>query len=242
MSKSSEKAYFAIRGMILEGAVRPGEHLSEEHLSAAIGVSRTPVRDALRRLEADYFVSIKANRGARVRGWDAEDVDDLFQLRAILEAFAARLAAERSTPAQIAELRKQIDLIDQALAAKPGPDIERFLAANARFHQVICEASGNSRLSDMIASMVAQAVVVRTANVYSKKDLERSNAHHREMTDAIEAHDGALAELVMRTHILTAGKAFRIGAAVAGKKNGEAAAPGRRRSGQARIDSANGDD
>ncbi len=242
MSRSSEKAYHAIREMILEGAVKPGDHLSEEHLSAAIGVSRTPVRDALRRLEADYFVSIKANRGARVRGWDAEDIDDLFQLRAILEGFAARLAAERSTPVQISELRKQIRLIDRALASRPDPDIDQFLRANARFHQIICETAGNSRLSDMIASMVAQAVVVRTANVYSMADLERSNAHHREMADAIEAHDAALAELVMRTHILTAGKAFRKSAAFAGERNGAAKSPRHGRSGAPRIDSQEDDD
>lgn len=229
MSRSSEKAYAAIRDMILDGAVKPGDHLSEEHLSVAIGVSRTPVRDALRRLEADYFVSIKANRGARVRGWDSEDVDDLFQLRALLEGFAVRLAAERSTPAHVAELRRQIATIDRALAAKPEPDIEQFLRANARFHQIICEAAGNSRLSDMIAALVAQAVVVRTANVYSKKDLERSNAHHREMTDAIEAHDGGLAELVMRTHILTAGKAFQKGAASRAGPARQTANAGRRR-------------
>lgn len=236
MSKSSEKAYAAIRDMILDGAVKPGEHLSEEHLSAAIGVSRTPVRDALRRLEADYFVSIKANRGARVRGWNSEDVDDLFQLRALLEGFAVRLAAERSTPGHVAELRLQIDAIDRALSAKPEPDIEKFLRANGRFHQIICEASGNSRLSDMIATLVAQAVVVRTANVYSKKDLERSNAHHREMTDAIEAHDAGLAELVMRTHILTAGKAFRNGAALRDGLARQAASPGRRRIDRAEVD------
>lgn len=236
MSKSSEKAYAAIRDMILDGAVKPGEHLSEEHLSAAIGVSRTPVRDALRRLEADYFVSIKANRGARVRGWNSEDVDDLFQLRALLEGFAVRLAAERSTPGQVAELRLQIDAIDRALSAKPEPDIEKFLRANGRFHQIICEASGNSRLSDMIAALVAQAVVVRTANVYSKKDLERSNAHHREMTDAIEAHDASLAELVMRTHILSAGKAFRKGAALRDGQARQTAGAGRRRIDRAEVD------
>lgn len=211
MSKSSEKAYFAIRDMILAGAVLPGERLNEEQLSAAIGVSRTPVRDALRRLEAEYFVSIRANRGARVSGWDDADVEDLFQLRAILEGFAARLAAQRSTPEHVSDLRKQIEAIDRALRAKPNPDLDLFLQANARFHQIICGASENARLSDMITSLVAQAVVVRTANVYSKTELGRSNAHHREMADAIEARDGELAESVMKTHILSAGKAFKKG-------------------------------
>lgn len=209
MTKSSEKAYFAIREMILDGSFRPGDRLSEEQLSAAIGVSRTPIRDALRRLENDYFVSIRANRGARVRGWDAADIEDLFQMRAIIEGFGARRAAERASPEQIAELREQIQRIDQAIADSRNPDIEVFLAANARFHQVICDASGNSRLSDMIASLVAQAVVVRTAKGFSIEDLRRSNFHHREMAEAIEARDGDLAETVMRTHILSAGNSFK---------------------------------
>jgi len=209
VSKTSEKAYFAIRDMILEGVVRPGDRLSEEQLSAAIGVSRTPIRDALRRLESDYFVSIRANRGARVRGWDAADIADLFQLRAIIEGFAARRAAERASPEQIAELRAQIKRIDDALASGRKPDIELFLAANARFHQVICDASGNSRLADMISALVAQAVVVRTARGFSVEDLQRSNFHHREMVEAIEARDGDLAETVMKTHILSAGNSFK---------------------------------
>lgn len=209
MSKSTEKAYYKIREMILEGVFQPGDHLSEEQLSTAIGVSRTPIRDALRRLEGDYFVSIRANRGARVRGWDAEDIEDLFQLRAIIEGFAARRAAERANRQQILVLFDQINRIDAALSQKPKPDIDAFLEANNLFHRVVCEASGNGRLSDMVDSLVAQAVVVRTAKGYSIDDLRRSNFHHKEMADAIAAGDGDLAETVMKTHILTAGNTFK---------------------------------
>jgi DNA-binding GntR family transcriptional regulator len=209
VSKSSDKAYAAIRDMIVEGVFAPGDHLSEEHLSAEIGVSRTPVREALRRLEGDYFVSIRANRGARVIGWEAGDVEDLFQLRAIVEGFAARCAAERASAEDIAAMRAEIAAIDKALSGRAQPDIDRFLAANNRFHQLLSGAARNSRLSDIINSLVAQAVVVRTARRYSREELERSNFHHREMIDAIEARDGALAETIMKTHILAAGKAFK---------------------------------
>lgn len=209
MSKSAEKAYYKIREMILNGVFLPGDHLSEEQLSAAIGVSRTPVRDALRRLEGDYFVTIRANRGAKVRGWDEEDIEDLFQLRAIIEGFAARRAAKRASRQQIEILLDQIKRIDAALANKSKPDIDAFLDANNIFHRVICEASGNSRLSDMIDALVAQAVVVRTAKGFSVEDLRRSNFHHKEMADAIAASDGELAETVMKTHILAAGQTFK---------------------------------
>lgn len=209
MSKSSDKAYEAIRDMIVDGVFAPGAHLSEEHLSAEIGVSRTPVREALRRLEGDYFVAIRANRGARVLGWDAAAVEDLFQLRAIVEGFAARCAAERADAEEIAAMRDEIIAIDKALTGRIKPDIERFLAANSRFHALLSGAAKNSRLSEIIKSLVAQAVVVRTAKRYTIEELQRSNFHHREMVDAIEARDGALAETVMKTHILAAGKAFK---------------------------------
>lgn len=209
MSKSSDKAYEAIRDMIVDGVFAPGDRLSEEALSAEIGVSRTPVREALRRLEGDYFVSIRANRGARVLGWETEDVEDLFQLRAIIEGFAARCAAERATADEIAAMRAEIAAIDKALAGRVRPDIDRFLSANSRFHELLSGAAKNTRLTEIIKSLVAQAVVFRTAKRYSLEDLQRSNFHHREMLDAIEARDGALAETIMKTHILAAGRAFK---------------------------------
>jgi DNA-binding GntR family transcriptional regulator len=209
VSKSTDKAYAAIRDMIVDGRFQPGDRLSEELLSAEIGVSRTPVREALRRLEADYFVAIKANRGARVLGWESGDVEDLFQLRALVEGFAARCAADRASAEDVAAMRAEISEIDRALTNRARPDIERFLAANSRFHTLLSGAARNSRVSEIIKSLVAQAVVVRTARRFSKEDLERSNFHHREMVDAIEARDGALAETIMRTHILSAGQAFK---------------------------------
>jgi DNA-binding GntR family transcriptional regulator len=226
LSKSSDKAYEAIREMIVDGVFAPGDHLSEEHLSAEIGVSRTPVREALRRLEGDYFVAIRANRGARVIGWDAGDVEDLFQLRAIVEGFAARCAAERADIDEIMAMRQEIAAIDKALTGRAKPDIDRFLAANSRFHQHLSGATKNTRLSEIIKSLVAQAVVVRTAKRYTIEELQRSNFHHREMVDAIEARDGALAETIMKTHILAAGKAFK----AAPKK------PAAKLNGRARID------
>lgn len=209
MSKSSDKAYEAIRDMIVDGVFAPGDRLSEEALSAEIGVSRTPVREALRRLEGDYFVSIRANRGARVLGWEAGDVDDLFQLRAIIEGFAARCAADRATAEEIAAMRAEIAAINKALTGRARPDIDLFLSANSRFHSLLSGAAKNTRLSEIIKSLVAQAVVFRTAKRFSIEDLQRSNFHHREMLDAIEARDGALAETIMRTHILAAGRAFK---------------------------------
>ncbi|MEM8936549.1 MAG: GntR family transcriptional regulator [Pseudomonadota bacterium] len=212
MSRSTEKAYFQIREMILEGEFLPGDHLSEEQLSNAVGVSRTPVRDALRRLENDFFVTIQTNRGARVRSWSREDIDDLFQLRAMLEGFAAKRAAQRATKNQIDMLYEEIARINAALSKKGAVNVETFLDANANIHRIICEASGNKRLVDMIDALVAQAVVVRTAKGYSSEELRRSNLHHKDMADAIAAGNADLAENIMKLHILAAEEAFKAAA------------------------------
>lgn len=209
MSKSMEKAYTYIREMILDGGFVPDQHLSEEQLSEEIGVSRTPIRDALKRLERDYFVVIQANRGARVRRWLEEDIDDLFNLRAMIEGFAARRAAARATDAQIRALFEQTDRIDVALQDPENIDLETFLDGNKKYHQIMCEASASVRLIDMIDGLVAQAVIVRTAQGYSFSDLLRSNMHHREMAEAVAARDGDLAESVMRAHLLAALRSYK---------------------------------
>jgi len=96
MSGASEKAYKHIRNRLLSGEFTPGARLSESELSDACGVSRTPVREALRRLALEYFVRIEPNRGAFVIDWSREDIMDMFEMRSMVEGLAARKAAERA--------------------------------------------------------------------------------------------------------------------------------------------------
>jgi len=204
MSGASEHAYSEIRNRLLRGDFPPGSRLSESDLSEICGVSRTPVREALRRLALEYFVRIEPNRGAFVIDWSREDIIDMFEMRSMMEGLAARKAAERANTEQISVIKEIIEEIDD-VAAKANADMrEAFLTLNRKFHDAIFDASGSPRLTEIISRFVEQAVIVRTAVHYTPKDILQSNQHHKQLLDAIEARNGILAENIMRVHILTA--------------------------------------
>ena len=208
MSGASEKAYVFIRNRLLGGEFAPGSRLSESELSESCGVSRTPVREALRRLALEYFVRIEPNRGAFVIDWSGEDIMDMFEMRSMMEGLTARKAAERASHSQIDHMRDIINSIDD-VAAEDGPSMrDAFLILNRQFHDAIFEASGSPKLTEIISRFVEQAVIVRTAAQYSASDIIRSNQQHKELLGAIEKGNGMLAEIVMRSHILAAGERY----------------------------------
>ena len=209
MANAADQAYEKIGHLILKGHFKPGDRLSEEELSRLSGVSRTPVREALRRLEAEYFVIIRPNQGAEVAVWNARDIDDLFEMRALLEGLAAAHAAERHSPENISILETCVDKISHALDRNKAPATAIFLKENKKFHLVMMEAAGSPRLSAAVANLIAPAVIARTAGSYSKEDMRRSNGHHRELVEAIRDGDGALAEAVMQSHIRIAARNYR---------------------------------
>lgn len=204
MSKASQKAYQEIRRRILIGEFAEGTHLKEEELADICGVSRTPIRDALRQLAADYYVRQVPNHGTYVSRWSGDEIADIFTLRAMLEGYAARLAARRATAEHLADMKAACEAIDQLLKTPQQFDNEGFFAANKRFHTALRQASGSERLALMLTRLVEQPVVMRTVISYTMADFIRSNAHHWEMLDAMVAGDGAWAEAVMRSHIRAA--------------------------------------
>lgn len=211
LPSASHRAYTEIRKRLLAGELAPGTRLSEVELCELCGVSRTPIREALRRLESEFFVSIEPNRGATVVDWGRGDVIEIFEMRALLEGLAARKAAINATDAQISSLANICQSVDRLLAKRPKNYIDRFLELNAQFHAEICEAAGSARLSDMIAKLVDQAVVVRTAVQYSFDDLIRSNRYHHDIADAISRRNALLAEQLMAAHLLVALEVYREG-------------------------------
>ena len=209
MSKAATKAYDAIRARILSGELAPGSHLKEEELAEVCGVSRTPLRDALRSLAADFYVSTVPNHGTYVSDWSVADIDDIFTLRGMLEGYAAQRAASRVTQAQINTMSSCCDDIDKALNRKSTPDIDGFLAANRLLHQTITQAADSERLSLMLGRLVEQPIVVKTAMSYERDELRRSNDHHRELVSALQARDEKWAEAVMTSHIHAALQNYR---------------------------------
>lgn len=211
MQSASDRAYHEIRKHLIAGRFRPGMRLSEAELCDLCGVSRTPIRDALRRLEAEFFIAIEPNRGATVVDWGRGDFAEIFEMRALLEGLAARKAAINATPEQIERLSLICAEVDLLLDQKPANYIETFLSLNAQFHGLICQASGSLRLQDMISKLVDQAIVVRTAVQYSFADLIRSNRYHFDIVEAISRKNALLAEQLMAAHLLVALEVYREG-------------------------------
>ena len=209
MSKASALAYQAIRHAILSGRYPPGARLVEEDLANECGVSRTPVRDALRVLASELYVTSVPNHGTFVTAWSTEDIETIFELRALLEGYGARRAAERATPAQLDALAQQAAMIDKALARRAAPNLDMFMQANRRFHDIIMEAAQSERLAMMVQRLVQPPVVAHTAQRYRRWDIERSNAHHHEIIEAMRAGDGRWAEAVMTAHIHAGYRAYR---------------------------------
>lgn len=191
-----------MRREILTGARAAGSWLREGDIAQELGVSRTPVREALRRLGAEGLVRHEFNRGVRVASWSARQVDEVFILRATLEPLAASLSAERGV-ADLERARRLAEQMDECVS-RPEPDYARLTHCNNEFHRLIAEASGHERLARMLAALVEVPLVHRTFEQYSPQALQRSLAHHHELVDALAARDAEWAESVMRSHVRAA--------------------------------------
>lgn len=207
MSRASERAYSGIRGMILSGELPAGSQLGEELLAERCGVSRTPVRDALRRLEGELLVKRNEAQRSFVADWTLGDVADAFELRAMLESHAARRAAERMDEVTLQRLRVLSQVISRTVQASP-PDVAGFLEGNREFHAIILETSQSRRLASLLGTLVEQPVVWRTAHQYGRDALRRSQSEHDELIAAFARRDGAWAEAVMAAHIRRAFHAY----------------------------------
>ena len=203
MAKAVDKAYRSIREGILRGLFAPGAHIRAQDLAAATGLSRTPVREAMRRLHAEGMIQIIANRGAFVSSWSERDIVQIYDLRVLLEGFAAESAAATITESQLAELRAQADEMSELVELEPAP-YEAIAEVNNRFHRGILAACGNTRMEDLLSAIVEVPITIRTFRHYSRADLRRSANQHHDLVSALAAGDGAWARSVMATHILSA--------------------------------------
>ncbi len=199
MSTASMRAYTAIRSAVLDGTLAPASALTESALADISGVSRTPVREALRKLESEGLVSRSDTGRLSVTDWQSTDLDDLFTLRAMLEGHAAERAARRIDAAGIAALKAAN--ADLAAAIEGGPDVDAFLSANRRFHDIIITAAASDRTAVMLAQLVEQPLVRATAHRYDRALFLRSYEEHAELVAALERRDGTWARAVMTGHI-----------------------------------------
>ncbi len=207
MTRASSLAYDTVRQLILDGSFLPGERLVEEDLANRVGVSRTSIRDCLRRLAGEGLLRTESNRGTFVAELTAQEIDEIFQLRAVLEGHATALAAVHAQPVHWDQLSREADAIDALLQQDLDPKtfFLGFQARNTRFHQILLEASGSKRLQTLSKSLLELPLVtMKQHNWPGEVRVRRSNEQHREIIEALRARDPLLARLHVQSHIITA--------------------------------------
>ena len=193
-----------LRHLILDGEYRPEERLIEERLAARLGVSRTPVRQALTMLEAEGLVEMTANKGAMVPSFSAEEVWDVYDLRAVLEGHAARRAAGGIREDEVSRLRRlagEMEGIRPESSSDREEDVRRLVACNQEFHGTIVRASRNARLEKLVQRTVQVPLVFKAFFWYGPEDRAISNHYHRQIVRSLEARDAERAEIIMREHV-----------------------------------------
>jgi DNA-binding GntR family transcriptional regulator len=192
-------AYNSIKEYIVNGRLDDNSRLTEEFLSTQLGISKSPIREALNRLEAEGLIRIEPRKGAYLRRLTPSEVSDLFDLREALEVHVMRTA--KMTPALLAELRQSLKRQRAFLKAN---DKTHYIEEDVHFHAELAKATGNARLCSVLENMQNQVWLMRRKSY----DLSSSTApgHHDAVVKALEDKDRAKAEAAMRTHIRSVGE------------------------------------
>ena len=203
LSSLSGKIFLTIKEKILDGDFKAGESLTEGKLSSEFGVSRTPIREALKQLELDGLVDLIPNRGAIVTGVSEKDMRDMYEMRKQLEILAVTWAIENSTDEQLEELKKILDL-EEFYTVRD--DKKNLMQLDSKFHKCIYDASGSKTLTHTVSTLYS---FLKRARNYSFEKPGRAEAiylEHKAIYDAIESKDKCEAKKVMKLHIDNASK------------------------------------
>lgn len=195
---SSELVYRRLKDQIISGDLAPGSRLIELNIAADFGVSRTPVREALKRLAAENLVLADPARGMIVHAPDAGEIEDVFVVRQALDGLAARLAAHRITPSELSRLRLIVDTMRQAIHADRR---EQIVIANQRFHDVIYSAAGNPMLARVASDLRDFVRRFSTLPFASPDRVEHVLAEHEAILEALQAHDPEAAHAASNRHL-----------------------------------------
>lgn len=193
-----------MRRWILEGEYEPDERLVEEQLAERLGVSRTPIRQALTMLEAEGLVEMAPNRGATVCSFSVDEVWDIYDLRAVLEGHAARRAAGRIDDRELDELRGLTAAMEAMTPDKftdHEEEIRQLVTHNQDFHGTIVTACRNQRLERLVRRTVEIPLMFKAFFWYTPYERTVSNHYHRQILHALEQGDAERAEIVMREHV-----------------------------------------
>lgn len=199
---AQDRAYSEIRELIVSGDLQPGSRVRERAISEQLGISRTPVREAVRRLSSEGLIRTEPHRGAFIEEIDLETVQEIFDIGAVLESRCARLAVRKITGPQVAQMAEYFETMADLLESGGSNLRSRYVELDKAFHGVLIDATGNRQLQALIRQVISLPVLVRAFRQYQFADFERSLTHHGEILAAARAGDAEWAELAMRNHIL----------------------------------------
>jgi DNA-binding GntR family transcriptional regulator len=188
-----------IRRFIVEGVLEPGKKLNERELCETLGISRTPLREALKVLAAEGLIDIWPNRGASVSKMSEAELRETFELMSGLEAFSGELACERITPAEIAEIKA---LHYAMLACRAQNDLAGYYSRNQAIHDKINEAARNSALRQMYIAVNRRLQALRFRSNFQIPKWDRAIHDHDEMLKALDDRDGKRLSAILRQHLL----------------------------------------
>jgi DNA-binding GntR family transcriptional regulator len=216
---ATEHAYHIIRNDILTGVLKEGERLTETRLSENLGLSRTPIREAIGRLSLEGFIERQSGYTTRVAFFPEDEAEQIYEIRRLLECYSVQRAARLATDEDIAKLRSIHATMKKDTPPPDQAAYNRLASANEEFHRTIVIAARSPRLTALMTTALDVSMVVRTYLMFSEKDLHRSLNHHEEIIQAIEARAPEWASSIMSAHLLAgASRVVEHIAAHSGKK------------------------
>ena len=201
-----------IREAIINGVFAPGERLMEIQMADEMGVSRTPVREAIRKLEMEGFVVMIPRRG----NMSIKDINDVYEIRISLDTLAAGLAAERISDEELEELQRLLVKVGNAIEEN---DMAKVVEADIEFHDVLYKASRNERLRNIINNLREQITVIRGVSMRYPGRLKDTQEEHRRLVESIAARDVEKSQEAARIHLENAERTLM--AAMSERKGGE---------------------
>ena len=187
-----------IAQLIASGELQAGDRINESELAARLGVSRGPVREACRSLEEAGLLVSAVNQGVFVREMTLDDARELYEVRAALSGLIGKLAAQRITDGEVAELQAQLDAMEAAAGQQ---DMPRYYQLNLHFHERLMDIAANPKLAGFYLSVVNQTHLFRRRGLVQQGSLQHSNAEHRRIVDALAKRDANAAEKALTQHV-----------------------------------------
>ncbi|HEY8495691.1 MAG TPA: GntR family transcriptional regulator [Limnochordales bacterium] len=196
-----ELVFEAIREAIISGHLKPGERLMEIQLAEELGVSRTPVREAIRKLEQEGFVVMVPRKGAYVADISMKDIAEVFEIRGALEGLAAELAAERATEEELERLERLLVAIGECIERQ---DVDGMIEKDTEFHDLLFSASHNERLVQILSLLREQIQRFRSRTLARVERMKVALEEHKAIVEALGRRDSELARSLAEAHIESA--------------------------------------